>query len=258
MKAGRFTIVVLIVALAVSILIWWYVFGATANFKDGAARKDPLNLIGRIFTGGYLVPLLLCLSIMVITFIFERLLFLNKAQGKGSITEFLRTVHKNLNEGKVTEALAACDEQRGSCANIMRAGLDRYKSVFGRSASPEKVAAETQRAIDEATMLELPLLEQNLTALSTIASIATMVGLLGTVIGMIRAFQALAHAGAPDAIQLAVGISEALVNTAGGLFVAIAGIVAYNYFTTRIDNFTYSIDEATYSIMHIITGNEEK
>lgn len=257
MKPGRFTVVVMILALVVSILIWWFVFGATANFKDGIARKDPLNLIGRIFTGGYLVPLLLCLSIMVITFIFERLFFLGKAQGKGSVPEFLKTIHDDLNAGKVAEALAACDNQRGSCANIMRAGLERYKSVFGKNASPEKIAAETQRAIDEATMLELPLLEQNLTALSTIASIATMVGLLGTVVGMIRAFQALAHAGAPDAIQLAVGISEALINTAGGLLVAIAGIVAYNYFTTRIDNFTYSIDEATYSIMQILTGSEK-
>lgn len=258
MKPGRFTLIVLIVALAVSILIWWFVFGATANFKDGAARKDPVNLIGRIFTGGYLVPLLLCLSIMVITFIFERLFFLNKAQGKASLPDFLRKVHKSLNEGNVTEALQACNEERGSCANIMRAGLDRYQKVFKGSASPEKVASETQRAIDEATMLEVPLLEQNLTALSTIASIATMVGLLGTVIGMIRAFQALAHAGAPDAIQLAVGISEALINTAGGLFVAITGIVAYNYFTTRIDNFTYSIDEAAYSVMQILTGTQEK
>ncbi len=254
MKSGLFTIIVLIVAVAISFAIWWYVFGAPVNFKDAALRKDPVNLIGRVYTGGPLVPLLLTLSIMVITFIIERLLSLNRAQGKGSLPAFVNKVRENLSQGKVKEALETCDEQKGSCANIIRAGLSRYQSIFNTAAPPDKIVSETQRAIDEATNLEVPALEQNLVAISTIASIATMIGLLGTVIGMIRAFQALAHAGAPDAIQLAVGISEALVNTAGGLFVAIAGIVAYNYFVTRIDNFTNSVDEATCGIMQILTG----
>lgn len=258
MKQGLFIALVLIVALVVSVAIWQYVFGAPGNFKDGAVRKDPTNLMGRVYTGGPLVPLLLTLSIMVITFIIERLLSLNKAKGTGPLTTFLRRIHENLNQGKIKEALEACDKQRGSCANIIRAGLDRYQTVNSGTASPEKVVSETQRAIEEATMLEVPLLEQNLVALSTIASIATMVGLLGTVIGMIRAFQALAHAGAPDAIQLAIGISEALVNTAGGLFAAIAGIVAYNYFVTRVDDFTYMIDEAAYSIVQILTSKHER
>jgi biopolymer transport protein ExbB len=98
-------------------------------------------------------------------------------------------------------------------------------------------------------MLEVPLLEKNLVALSTIATISVLWGLLGTVLGMIRAFNALAKAGTPDAIQLALGISEALVNTAGGLIAAISGILAYNFFTTKVDNFTYMIDEASYSIV---------
>ena len=89
-------------------------------------------------------------------------------------------------------------------------------------------------------MLETPLLEKNLIALSTIASIATMVGLLGTVVGMIRSFKAMAATGgAPDAIGLATGISEALINTAGGLIVGIAGIVAYNFYVNKVDNFTF-------------------
>ena len=258
MKQGLFVLVVLIIALVVSVAIWQFVFGAPSNFKDGAGRKDPTNLIGRVYTGGPLVPLLLTLSILVITFIIERLLSLNKAKGTGPLTAFLRKIHEQLNEGKIADALATCDKQRGSAANIIRAGLDRYQKVNTGGVSPEKVMSETQRAIEEATMLEVPLLEQNLVTLSTIASIATMVGLLGTVIGMIRAFQALAHAGAPDAIQLSIGISEALVNTAGGLFAAIAGIVAYNYFVTRVDDFTYTIDEAAYSIMQTLTSKHER
>mgnify|MGYP002088987902 CR=1 FL=1 len=115
--------------------------------------------------------------------------------------------------------------------------------------------AETKRSIEEATSLETPLLERNLIALSTIASIATMFGLLGTTVGMIRAFTALAAAGgAPDAIQLSIGISEALINTALGLFAAIIGIVAYNFFVTRVDNFIYMIDEASYNVAETLSA----
>jgi len=79
-----------------------------------------------------------------------------------------------------------------------------------------------------------------------------MVGLLGTTVGMIRAFAALAHSGAPDAIALATGISEALINTAGGLIVAIIGIVSYNFFVNKVDNFTFQVDEASYNVIQIL------
>lgn len=140
-----------------------------------------------------------------------------------------------------------------SAANIIRTGLERYKAtVSEKKLDTDKKMAETQRAIEEATSLETPLLERNLIALSTIASIATMCGLLGTTIGMIRAFTALAKAGAPDAIQLSIGISEALINTALGLLAAIIGIIAYNFFVTKVDNFTYMIDEASYNVVQIL------
>ncbi|MBI3586029.1 MAG: MotA/TolQ/ExbB proton channel family protein, partial [Ignavibacteriales bacterium] len=154
-----------------------------------------------------------------------------------------------------------CDKQRGSCANIIRTGLERYKTLSqeGDVKGQKEMMADVQHAIEEAMMLEVPLLEKNLVALSTIASISTMVGLLGTVLGMIRSFQAMSKAGgAPDAVQLALGISEALINTAGGLIAAIAGILAYNFFTTKVDNFTYMIDEASYSIVQSLATREPK
>ena len=143
----------------------------------------------------------------------------------------------------------------GSLANIIRAGLERYQaSSQSNKAEAEKQMMDVQRAIEEATALEMPILEKNLIAMSTIASIATMFGLLGTVIGMIRAFRALAQAGgSPDAIQLSIGISEALINTALGLFAAIVGIVAYNFFVNKVDNFTYMIDEASYDVVQTLT-----
>ncbi len=118
----------------------------------------------------------------------------------------------------------------------------------------EKKLSEVQRAIDEATNLEIPLLEKNLVILSTLASISTMIGLLGTTVGMIRAFRALGESGGTvSAQQLSIGISEALYNTAGGLAAAIISIVAFNFFTTRVDNFVYMIDEAILSMMELLT-----
>jgi biopolymer transport protein ExbB len=244
MKQTVFITVLLIVALGVSYSIYFFIMGAP-NDEYG---------LEFIYKGGPLVGLLMTLSIMVITFIFERLLSLRKANGKGSITAFLGNVQKLLLQGDVDGAIKACDKQRGSCANIIRTGLERHKQINAdNKIAGEKQIAEVQRAIEEAMMLETPLLEKNLIALATIASIATMVGLLGTTIGMIRAFRALAHQGAPDAIQLSIGISEALINTAGGLFAAIVAIVAYNFFLNKVDNFTYMIDEASYNVIQILT-----
>lgn len=208
--------------------------------------------------GGYLVVLLIFLLIMVITFVLERMFSLRRAQGRGNMVSFLIEVKKQLHQGNIDAAIAACDKQRGSAANVIRAGLMRYKQAKTDGLPQEKVVADTQQAIQEANALEVPILERNLIALSTIASISTMVGLLGTVIGMIRSFAALGHSGAVDATKLAIGISEALVNTAGGLICAIIGIVAYNVFTTKVDNFNYMVDEASFEAIQLLTARGEK
>jgi biopolymer transport protein ExbB len=188
------------------------------------------------------------------------LISLRKAKGKASIQSFFKRVVTLVQSGDYDGALAACDKQRGSCANVLRAGIDRYGQVKDTVDDSEKKLEETQRAIEEANALEVPLLERNLIALSTIASVATMVGLLGTTIGMIRAFAATGHAsgGVIDATALATGISEALVNTAGGLFNAIIGIVAYNFFVNKVDSFNYTVDEASYEILQLIKAKEVK
>jgi len=204
--------------------------------------------------GGPLVAALIMLVILQTSFIIERLWSLRKAQGRGSLPEFLNNIRKKLHSGDVDGAIQLCSQQRGSAANVIRAGLDRYQQARAEGAPKEKIVAETQAAIQEANGLEVPLLERNLIALSTIASISTMIGLLGTVIGMIRSFAALGHTGAVDASKLAIGISEALINTAGGLFCAIAGIVAYNVFVTRVDNFNYMMDEASYEAVQLLAA----
>ena len=240
---GRFIVPLgFVLAVAIAITLWW--------------NLPALGPVGeQMKAGGPLVAALILLVILQTTFIIERTWSLRKAQGRGSLPEFLVNVRKRLHAGDVNGAVKLCAQQRGSAANVIRAGLERYQQLVSEHAPKEKIVAETQAAIQEANGLEVPLLERNLIALSTIASIATMVGLLGTVLGMIRSFAALGHTGAVDATKLAVGISEALINTAGGLFVAIAGIVAYNVFVTRVDNFNYMMDEASYEAVQLLTAS---
>ncbi len=240
MKTSTFNAIVIVLAF----VFGWVIFEYT---------------LPKVITdGGPLVIALIALVIMLIATIVERLLTLKKANGKGTLTVFLKNVQQAVNSGDIDTALAVCDKQRGSCANVLRAGLEKYKMVVeeGDIKGQKELMESIQRSIEEATMLEVPMLERNLSMMSTIASIGTMVGLLGTVIGMIRSFAAMARQGAPDAIQLALGISEALINTAGGLIAGIGGIVAYNFFVTKIDNFTYMIDEASYSIIQSLASRK--
>jgi len=199
--------------------------------------------------GGPLVVLLITLSILSITFIVERYITLKKAEGQGNLHTFVREFRTAMAAGQLKEAIALCEKQGGALANVCRSGLLSYEDAADSDMTTYEKQDITRRAIDEANLLESPLLERNLIALSTIASIATMVGLLGTTIGMIRSFAAMATTGAPDAIQLALGISEALVNTAGGLFVAIVSIVAYNFFVNKVDSLNYMIDEAAHEML---------
>ena len=259
MKQSVFITVVIAVAIIVSAIIFFGVFGNANNFKT-PEKNTPANIMGAIYLGGPIVVALMALSIMVITFTIERQLSLSKAKGRGPIEPFLKKVQSSLLEGNIDDAIAECDKQRGSIANILRQGLDKYQSLAGNNKiEAEQKLQEVQSAIEEAMMLEVPLLEKNLVVLSTIASVSVLIGLFGTVVGMIRSFQALATAGTPNAAELSSGISEALINTAGGLFGAIVGTISYNYFVTKVGNITYMIDEATYNMLQILTlkGNKK-
>lgn len=239
MKQSVFITLVLVISLAVGFLIW-------------------TQLPEYLQKGGPLVALLIALSVMLFSFIVERTITLKKAKGKSSIQSFFKDLVTYIQQEDYDKAIAACDKQRGSAANILRAGIERYQQVKVTERNSEKRINEVQRAIEEANALEVPLLERNLIALSTIASIAVLVGLLGTTIGMIRAFSATSTrvGGVIDASELARGISEALVNTAGGLFDAIIGIVAYNFFVNKVDAFNYTVDEASYEVMQLVKAKE--
>lgn len=246
-----FPLIAIPACFVVSTLIYLYVFGDPAHFVDNDPSKDPLpgDYFGTIYKGGWVVPVLLGIFFITVVFVIERMITLNKAAGAGKVDAFIRNVKSLLDRGDISAAIAACDKQKGSVANVIRAGLGKYaemEKVEGME-KDEKILA-IQKEVEEATTLELPMLEKNLSILATIASIATLLGLFGTVLGMIRAFAALATAGAPDSTALATGISEALINTALGIGTSAIAIIFYNIFTTRIDAMTYRIDEAGFSL----------
>jgi len=252
---------VIVIAVIISIIIYLNVMGNPVNFEENIVTNHPKpgNYLGIIYKGGPIVPVLMSLVIILITFVVERFITITRAKGKGRLARFVRSIQTMLSEDRIEDAIASCDQQRGSLASVMKSGLIRYRDL---QADPElgkdqKVIA-IQKEIEEATALELPMLSKNLVFMSTIASIAVLVGLIGTVLGMIKAFSALAQAGAPDASALANGISEALINTAFGITGSTLAIIFYNYFSTAIDGFTYKIDEAGFSLVQTFASSLKK
>ncbi|WP_347159576.1 MotA/TolQ/ExbB proton channel family protein [Pontibacter chitinilyticus] len=255
-----FATIVIPLAIIACILIYMFVLGNPNNFEGGTTEGHALpgNYLGIVYKGGFVVPILMSLVLMVFIFSIERVLTISKATGTKSVPAFVRTISAKLNQRDITGAMAACDAQKGSVANVVKAGLIKYREMQNEPEllKAEKIAA-IQKEIEESTALELPMLEKNLVVISTIASISTLTGLIGTVLGMIKAFAALATSGNPDATQLSNGISEALINTAIGITGSALAIIAYNYFTSKIDELTYSIDEAGFSIISTFAAQHD-
>ena len=246
-----FAISAILIAYAVSYYLFVEFMGDPANFEGGNNKGHALqgNYLGIIYKGGPIVPILMTCLLTLIIFTFERIFTLARAKGKGRLNTFVRKIQNLLAEDKIEEALEACDKQRGSLANVMKAGLLRYRDLQkDKELEKDQKILSIQKSFEEATALELPMLGKNMVMFSTLASISVLIGLIGTVLGMIRAFAALAQAGAPDALALSQGISEALVNTAFGITGSTLSIIAFNYFSTSIDSYTFKIDEAGFSL----------
>lgn len=243
----------IVMCILVGVILWKFVMGDASNFEGGDPENGhplPGNYFGMVYKGGYVVPVLMGLFLMVIVFSFERFFVIGKATGKGNIDAFVKKIQGFISVGNIDSAIAECDKQEGSVANVIKSGLKKYKEMETEAKmDTEQKCLAIQKDIEEATALEMPMLEQNLTVIATLVSIGTLMGLLGTVTGMIKAFAALSTAGSPDQAALANGISEALINTATGIATSAVAIVMYNLFTSKIDKLTYAIDEAGFSIV---------
>jgi len=241
----------ILIAFIVSYFLFTQIMGSPVNFEGGNPHGAPLegNYLGIIYKGGYIVPILMTCVLVALIFTFERAITLSRAKGKGRLNTFVRNLQTLLAEDKIEEAMEACDTQRGSLANVMKAGLTRYRDLQkDKDLEKDQKILSIQKSYEEASALEMPMLGKNMVIFSTLASISVLIGLIGTVLGMIRAFAALAQAGAPDALALATGISEALINTAFGITGSTLAIIMYNYFSSSIDSYTFKIDEAGFSL----------
>src|SRR6185436_17347564 len=263
-KSNAISWVAPVVCAIAGFVIWRFVLGNPSNFSQPdlsggfwPQHKGPKGGLVKMYEGGIIVPILIATFLTVVTFIIERLMTISKATGTGNIAEFIRKVQYHLANKNVDQAISECDRQRGSVGNVMKAGLRKYKEMISNTEldTEQKVLA-IQKEVEEATALELPMLEKNLVFLSTIASVATLMGLLGTVIGMIRSFASLGESGGGEAAQkLSQGISEALYNTALGIGTSAIAIIMYNVFTTKIDAITFGIDESGFTLTQSFASN---
>lgn len=244
-----FAALTIVICIVIGAILWKFVMGAPANFIKGDPLGQPLpgNYLGMVYKGGMIVPVLMGLLLMTIVFSVERFIVLKKAAGKGNLDNFVKDVLSQIKTGDVQGAIAACDAQEGSVANVIKAGLLKSEQVKKDGLDVDTASENITKEVEQATALEMPMLEKHLTIISTLVSIGTLLGLLGTVSGMIKAFAGLAE-GTPDQAELANGISEALINTATGISTSTLAVIAYNYFTSKIDTLTYFIDEAGFAI----------
>lgn len=249
-SGGINPIVVIPILIAIAICFYVFLLGNPANFKDPETKHDPANMMGIVYAGGAIVPVLISFFLMVLVFGIERFVTINKAAGSGDLDGFVAKIRGFLAAGNLADARKECDRQKGTVGNVVKTALDKYEQLQGDAGlNKEQKLAALQKEVEEATSLELPMLEKNLAILSTLGSVATLVALLGTVMGMIRAFFALGDGGgSPDAAALSKGIAEALINTGLGIGTSAIAIIVYNYFTASIDTLTYKIDEIGMSI----------
>jgi biopolymer transport protein ExbB len=177
--------------------------------------------------------------------ILEKLWYLHRV--KIDTQKFLGDVLDRMKRHQIKEALETCDKTKSPVARILKAGILKY----------DRPRNQIKEAIEDASLYEVPRIEKNLTALATIAHISPLLGLLGTVTGMVRCFQTIQtkatsfHPVSPG--DLAGGIWEALLTTVAGLVVAIPTFVAYNYLVSRTNNFILEMEKAATELVNFLT-----
>ena len=156
---GMFSGIVIVLCIFVGWLIWNFIMGAGSNFEGGVNTGHPLpgNYLAMVYKGGPIVPVLMGLLLMVIVFSFERYMVITKAAGKGNLDTFMKKVQGDIKEGKIDEAIAACDKQKGSVANAIKSALVKYQDVKKEGFNSEEASDTIHKEIEEATSLEMPM-----------------------------------------------------------------------------------------------------
>ena len=244
----------------VAVCVYLFLFGEASHFSNADATFsvfsdtdwEPVvgDLMGTVYKGGFIVPIIWTLLFTVLALSIERFFAIKTAYGKSSLAKFVANIKAALVANDLQKAKQLCDAQRGSVANVVGATLATYAEMEGNNdLTKEQKVLAIQKSLEEATALEMPTMQENLPIIGTIVTLGTLTGLLGTVIGMIKSFSAMGGEGGADSAALSTGISEALVNTASGIATGAAAVISYNYFTNKIDRLTFALDEVGFSIV---------
>ncbi len=189
-------------------------------------------------------PILLC-SIFALAIILEKFWHIHKI--RIDTQQFLSSILEKMKRHQVKEALEICEKTKSPISHILKAGILKY----------DRTRPQIKEAIEDASLYEIPRLEKNLTMLATIAHISPLLGLLGTVTGMVRCFQTIQskaasfHPVSPG--DLAGGIWEALLTTVAGLIVAIPTFIVYNYLVSHINSFILDMEKASKELVNFLT-----
>lgn len=206
--------------------------------------NEPITerMLNIIYEGGVLMFPIMAVSIVALAITIERFWTLRRATI--DTREFMDAMRTVLRQNRVQEAIAICDETDAPVARIMKAGILKHN----------RSKEDIREAIEDAGHLEIPRLERYMSALATCANIAPLLGLLGTVQGMIKAFEQIQHKqGQVNPSDLAEGIGNALITTAAGLTVAIPALVVYNYFVTRVENMILEMEISSSELVELLT-----
>ena len=260
---------VIIVCALIAVAIYLFGFGSISNFKGGPETGyafsfltpdeislEPANLMGTVYKGGFVVPIIWTLCLTVVALAIERFFAIRNAYGRTSLTKFVTEIKAALAANDLVKAQQLCDKQRGSVANVVSSTLKKYKEMEENTQlTKEQKIIAIQKELEEATALEMPMMQENLPIIGTIVTLGTLTGLFGTVLGMIKSFSAMASGdGGADSSALSTGISEALVNTASGIATGALAVIAYNYYTNKIDRLTFSLDEVGFTIVETFSA----
>ena len=187
--------IVVLVCFILAVCFYIFGLGYVGNFKD-ATKDVPINLMGTVYKGGVVVPVLITCFLLA------------KAKGSGNTTKFVENVKAALRNRDIAKAEELCRKQKGTVGAVVYATLQKYKEMEHDTVlSKEQKVASIQATLEEATALEMPALQQNLPVLATLTTLGTLIGLFGTVLGMIKSFQALSASGAPDSTPLSLTTS---------------------------------------------------
>ncbi len=232
------------------------VVAAGGEIYDRIKMREKDNIVSFFQKFGFVFyPLAIC-SVVALTFIIERLFTFVRSRSRIGTEQFIASIADSLRKENIMEAVSTCEEAGGPLANVLKAGLLRYSQaqIEERDITKEEI----QEAIEEASLLEIPELERNLPVLGTVAVVSPLFGLLGTVTGMITAFTTIALEGTGDPQQLAGGISQALLTTAGGLTIAIPCLIFFQLFDSWVNRHMVEISQVSTEIVNqLIVGEAD-